>query len=50
MKYLIDYNNETKGGGSWTSFCPICGLHFRIDFNLFEYIIKEYYLVNEKIG
>ena len=32
MKYLIDYNNETKGGGDWTSCCPICGLHFRIDF------------------
>jgi len=20
-------------GGSWTSFCPICGIHFRISFD-----------------
>ena len=22
-----------KGGGSWTSLCPICGIHFRISFD-----------------
>ena len=21
-----------KGGGSWTSLCPICGIHFRVNF------------------
>ena len=43
MKYLIDYNNEAKGGGSWTSYCPICGLHFAINFDyFFLYIIKDY--------
>ena len=25
-----------KGGGSWTSYCPICGLHFRIDFDDYQ--------------
>ena len=43
MKYLIDYeSSDIKGGGSWTSYCPICGLHLKIDFDLFEYIIKDY--------
>lgn len=33
-KYINIKNNINMiGGGSWTSFCPICGLHFRIDFN-----------------
>mgnify|MGYP001166408436 CR=1 FL=1 len=24
--------NNMKGGGSWTSLCPICGIHFRVTF------------------
>ena len=24
--------NNMKGGGSWTSLCPICGIHFRVNF------------------
>ena len=28
------------GGGNWTSFCPICGIHFRISFNKKE--LKEH--------
>ena len=27
------------GGGDWTSFCPICGIHFYID--LYENIIEK---------
>ena len=23
-------NKNQFGGGSWTSYCPICGIHFRI--------------------
>ncbi len=40
-------NRNQQGGGSWTSCCPICGLHFRIDFNksdiedLIEYYSKS---------
>ena len=39
-KYINIKNNINMiGGGDWTSFCPICGIHFYIDIN--ENIIEE---------
>ena len=34
--------NYLKGGGNWTSFCPICGLHFYIQTSEIE-DMKDYY-------
>ena len=37
--------NNMSGGGMWTSLCPICGIHFSMQFstkkNDFEELIKS---------
>ena len=34
--------NHIKGGGSYTSYCPICGLHFRIIFDNLQNVLEYY--------